>query len=302
MANGSRKRMEEFKTVDLGGRRQVSYAEYGDPRGRPLLFFHGWPSSRLQGKLVDGEAKELGYRVIAPDRPGIGETTGGGDERFLGDWPPLVEELASALGIGGKFSVLGVSGGAPYVYACAHAIPERLEAAGILCGAVPLAEFESTREMMLPYRVMLWARKRAPWMMESALGMGRRAAYWGPRHPVMWLLYRFIPKNDRCVVGDPLVHDCVMGSYREAVKNGSEAVVADGDIYTQDWGFHPEDIQFPIHLWHGEKDRNIPAVMVREIAGRLPQCHTRWFPDEGHYSIAANRAGELLTEMAGATV
>lgn len=34
-------------TITLKDGRRLSYAQYGDPEGKPLFFFHGWPSSRL---------------------------------------------------------------------------------------------------------------------------------------------------------------------------------------------------------------------------------------------------------------
>ena len=52
--------------------RALCYAEYGDPAGLTLFFFHRWPSSRLQGKVLDAEARRLGLRIISPDLFGVG--------------------------------------------------------------------------------------------------------------------------------------------------------------------------------------------------------------------------------------
>ena len=60
------------------------------------------------------------------------------------------------------------------------------------------------------------------------------------------------------------------------------------------WPFGLEEVRFPIQFWHGELDRNIPAELVREVVLRLPEAETKWFADEGHYSIAAGRVGEVL--------
>src|ERR1700694_584930 len=49
----------------------VAFSEYGDPRGAPVFFCHGWPSSRTMAELTDEAAWNLGVRIISPDRPGI---------------------------------------------------------------------------------------------------------------------------------------------------------------------------------------------------------------------------------------
>src|SRR5437764_8999533 len=106
--------------------RQIAVDETGDPRGYPVFFFHGWPASRLQGAGFSVEAPELGLRILAPDRPGIGLSTPQPGRRLL-DWPPVVREIARQLGFA-RFSVMAVSGGGPYALATAFALPECVEA------------------------------------------------------------------------------------------------------------------------------------------------------------------------------
>ena len=60
------------QTIRLPDGRQLGYAEYGDPKGMPLLFFHGTPGSRLRLSHIDPLARDLGVRVVAPERPGFG--------------------------------------------------------------------------------------------------------------------------------------------------------------------------------------------------------------------------------------
>src|SRR5512141_2763064 len=56
----------------LSGGRLLGYAEYGDPAGAPVFYFHGWPSSRLEGRAAHAPALNLGLRLVAPERPGYG--------------------------------------------------------------------------------------------------------------------------------------------------------------------------------------------------------------------------------------
>ncbi len=58
-------------TVRLGDGRLLGYAEWGDPAGAPVLFFHGGGMSRL-GAIGESAAGRLGVRLIGLDRPGFG--------------------------------------------------------------------------------------------------------------------------------------------------------------------------------------------------------------------------------------
>jgi pimeloyl-ACP methyl ester carboxylesterase len=99
-------------TIKLGDGRALAYAEYGDPVGRPVFYFHGFPGSRLEAALADSAASSVSMRLVAVDRPGYGRSDFKPRRRIL-DWPEDVSELARELAID-RFSVLGVSGGGPY--------------------------------------------------------------------------------------------------------------------------------------------------------------------------------------------
>ena len=48
---------------------RLAFHEYGDPAGQPLIFYHG-TGSHVHGMLLHKPAREYGFRIIAPDRPG----------------------------------------------------------------------------------------------------------------------------------------------------------------------------------------------------------------------------------------
>jgi len=125
----------EDNILILSDGRKLGYAEYGDAKGKPIFFFHGWPSSRIQGEILDVSAKKLHARIIAIDRPGYGLSTFKKNRTLL-EWPNDVTKLADYLNIK-KFAVIGVSGGGPYAAVCAYKIPERLTNAGIVVGLAP---------------------------------------------------------------------------------------------------------------------------------------------------------------------
>jgi pimeloyl-ACP methyl ester carboxylesterase len=115
--------------------RSIGVLEVGQAAGVPVFHFHGSGSSRLEAVLVADAAKKAGVRLIALDRPGVGQSDPCDRDRLL-DWPEQVVEVADALKIQ-KFAVLGMSAGGPYALACAAAIPHRLTACALICAVAP---------------------------------------------------------------------------------------------------------------------------------------------------------------------
>src|SRR2546423_10606994 len=139
-------KMKKERFVQLQGGAVVAFQEYGDPNGVPVMFCHGWPSSLTMAQLTDEPARELGVRIISPDRPGISGSSLQPD-RKLADWPGVIEGVLDHLEIG-EFRVLAISGGAPYAYATAATMPGRVRAIAIVCGATPMAELQDRRGLL----------------------------------------------------------------------------------------------------------------------------------------------------------
>lgn len=62
-------------TFTLPDGRKLGYADYGDPNGKPILYQHGTPGSRMEATRYHALGKELGLRVVSLDRPGYGWST-----------------------------------------------------------------------------------------------------------------------------------------------------------------------------------------------------------------------------------
>ena len=67
--------MDDCKLLHLENGGDLAFCEYGNAAGTPVLFFHGWPSSRTMAELADKAARELNVRIISPDRPGIRDSS-----------------------------------------------------------------------------------------------------------------------------------------------------------------------------------------------------------------------------------
>ncbi|HKH81059.1 MAG TPA: alpha/beta hydrolase [Methylovirgula sp.] len=267
-------------TLQLRDGRTLGLAEYGDPAGNVLFYFHGYPGARVEARLLAEPAQRLGIRLIGIDRPGMGLSTFQARRRFL-DWPSDVAGLADKLGID-RFSVVGCSGGGPYALACACKIPDRLVACGIVAGAGIAGPFLSLISRGLPWLLSPLIR---PFFQdeEHAARSGRRFNGW-------W------PEPDKKV--RPRVGNILAASLVEAFRQGSKGLAYEGTLLGGHWDFKPEDVHCPnLYWWHGERDRHVPIAMGRAVADRLSGCKAIYYPDEGHISLIVNRGEDIVRTL-----
>lgn len=94
----SRYRMDNGSsdTFILPDGRKLGYAQYGSLKGRPILYLHGLPGSRLEAAGYDELGLKLGARIIAADRPGYGWSSPHPGRTLL-DYPKDLEHLAKYL-------------------------------------------------------------------------------------------------------------------------------------------------------------------------------------------------------------
>lgn len=272
--------------------RLLSYGEYGQPEGVAVIYCHGFPGSRLEAALAAPLAQRLGVRLIAPDRPGFGLSSPLPGRRF-GDWPADVAQLLAALKID-EFSLLGVSGGAPYALAASSCLPN-VQQVGLVCGLGPITS--DSLEAMSPLgrcglQLALWA----PCLARGGYRLLARAIC---RHSARFLgwMTAGVPDVDRAVLARPEVRSAILTSFRESVRQGGAAGAEELLLYARPWDISPSACQAPVQLWHGELDATVPVDFGRRLAASLPNCRARFLPDEGHYSLPLGQLELILRQL-----
>lgn len=289
--------MKRENFVQLQSGAVLAFQEYGDANGVPVVFCHGWPSSCTMARLTDDPARELGVRIISPDRPGISGSSLQ-PNRKLADWPHVVERLLEHLGIG-EFRMLAISGGAPYAYATAVAMPNRVRSIAIVCGAIPMAELEDARGLLPLYRWMLALYRSRPLLLRRLVCMARPILSMRPPVRLRPLLLKMLMLRpcDAESLRDAAAFEAIFESQRRAWRGSGEGVMADAQIYAQPWGFSLEDIRVRVRLWHGKQDRAFSVHLAEEVAKRLPECYVRFIDNAGHYSLPIRHMREILKDL-----
>lgn len=273
--------------------RKLAYAEFGKPDGFPVMYLHGAPSSRLEPALLGDDAwRDLGLRVIAPDRPGMG----GSDfqpNRGFSDWPKDVVSLADALELD-EFSVLGFSGGGGYVAACAAKISERLRAAVIVSGGWQM-NLRDARDLPVTNRLVWILASRAPFMLPLLLKFMGKAP--GTREQELAQAKKIFPAADYAALEPPGRLEAFGEVLRASLHQGTKGAAWDMRLYGREFDFRLDEIRMPLKLFHGEQDANVPIAMVRRIAAELPNAQLVTYENEAHISTLCNHLDEVARAL-----
>lgn len=267
----------------LADGRKVQIEEYGDPAGVPALWFHGAFSSRLEAWSLDAPAKELGLRVLALDRPGLGGSDLLPGRTVIG-YADDVRQVLDQLGLA-QAAVGGLSNGGMYTMAVASVLPERVLRAVPYNSSTPIADPAARRaagrKTALSYRVMV---RKAPGLDEM---MGKDPG------PVVRFFNRLNP--DAHLLADPEIARAHAASVAEARRQlGNGYLQTEIAHCTQPWGFDHRAVPVPVAVVSGAKDAGLRYAKV--WATELPQGRFVEVPG-GHGGMPAATVSRRLVEL-----
>ncbi len=281
--------------LELSDGRSLCYCEFGDHNGTPIIYCHGFPSSRLEARLAAEAAQKLNIRLIAADRPGLGQSSPQPDRHFK-DFPDDIVALADHLNIE-RFSLVAVSGGGPYAMACAEQYPRRVDKLVLICALGSYEPDGSTKGMRYILSSIILFVQYLP-----------GAGHWFVRHIVCPILGRFpklillmyvnrLTRRERTAFQDKVFYDNFLAAMRESFNQGPAGPARELKLITSAWDINPANIKAETWLWHGEADSVVPSSHSHRHAKLIPNCHARFLPEEGHFSLIYNYMETILRKL-----
>jgi pimeloyl-ACP methyl ester carboxylesterase len=275
--------------IRLRDGRTLTFAEYGSQRGAPMLFFHGGNDSRLEAAIFHRDAREIGVRVIAPDRPGFGRSDHKPGRRLI-DWPNDVAELADALLVD-DFAVAGHSGGGPHAAAVAHALPSRCTMAALIASPAPAPSSNRGLHPLFRFANLLMRvsptlnrRLQQRWADQVLDTPDRFFQQWG----------RISPADGALFKAHPEIREMIETEMREVARNGIEGILQEHRLYRRSWGLDLADITTAVDIWHGLADRQAAPSWSAYLANHIPNAKLKIVPGAGHFSTLAHRRRDIL--------
>jgi len=266
--------------IILPDQRKIAYCTYGKPNGYPVFYFHGTPGSRIEPFFAQQAGLEYGFRIIAPDRPGLGRSDPQPGRTLL-SWADDVIQIADQLGMD-QFGVIGASGGGPHVLACASAVPERLSFAGVLGSWAPVTQPELAAAMAPLDQFFFRMALYVPRIFSIPFAwIGLAGRYLPPR-----VFVRFLDSSlcdaDRILLKDKELAEFFQQDIQEAFKQGVRGPAAEALLLYQDWGFQLEDISTPVHIIHGTEDKFAPFLYGEYLHQKIKKSIFHPLGGQGH--------------------
>jgi pimeloyl-ACP methyl ester carboxylesterase len=273
-----------FSTATLRDGRALEYADFGDPAGRPVLFFPGTPGTAGKGAVVADAARANRIRLVGVTRPGYGAstTTPPGLTRVAAD----ACELADHLGLG-EFVSMGISGGAPYALALAALAPERVSSVAVLGGPGPHAEVtpEALDESDLKAVELLAAGDVDA---ATAILMAEAERFFGPMQQLSaeefhTQLQKTRPPGKNWFEDKPDLLPVFEADFQRAIAR-LDGFVRDNLSGLGTWDFDLGQVTAPVRLVHGADDGMVPAKHGEWLHERLPNSERHVVPGNHGYA------------------
>jgi len=243
----------------------LSYAEYRNKTGVPLLVQHGLIASISDHHLFD-RLLDSGNRLICIARPGYGESSPYLMQN-LAEWGDIVSSLVEKLKIS-KFDVLGMSSGAPYSYAIGYKLPDQVRNIFIFSG-IPALYNENILSHW-PYEVT----KNASMVEMEELAYE--------------LFFSHLSKED-----------LERRHIKDSMQNRCFGIAQDFKLRCIDWGFQLSEVKENVHMQHSRMDREVPFLTAERTAKLLPNCQLEIREQGEHFSQEAldNFMNGMLAKM-----
>jgi pimeloyl-ACP methyl ester carboxylesterase len=295
-------------SIEVAGNRKLQLVDAGDPSGRPVIYLHGTPASRVLDPRWTADALRQGIRLIGYDRPGYGGSTPLAGRR-VADAAADVAAIADHLNLP-RVAVWGISGGGPHALACAALLPTRCVGAAVLESPAPPEYGPAERSTKVNKHVsceplvslreqQIWKKAHQEQDTKSVrTNLSLLEVLASNRPSLRRGIYRMLmPLYIGSVEARALSRACAqwtVSSMREGFQQGVEGGQDDEiAIYHQPWGFEFADIRVPVLLWHGQKDQFVGVREGRWLADHIPKVESRFPAEDGHVSIAEYRIPEV---------
>lgn len=272
-----------FETMRMPDGRRYDYIEFGDKKGRPVLYFPLDYGLIRWSRDMEEAAERRGIRVIAPVRAGFGYSSQlpqGVD--YAGETAADAGRLLSHLKIK-QCAVMALGADLRFAMRLGIAQPDLVTGILACSGALPAMTAAQYERMHKWHRFILanarYAPKILPFLVKAGFSLARRLG-----NAAFFEAVNADSPADLRTFADPKV--------REAILMGSEICLSDWhtahaafareciDSETN-WAETVRACKVPVRLLQGGQDPQSPTETIRELAAEFPHLEIEIIEDAG---------------------
>jgi pimeloyl-ACP methyl ester carboxylesterase len=242
-----------FQTTRYKNDNSLSYTDFGNNSGYPILIQHGLIAS-IKDDYLFRQLIDFGARLICIARPGYGRSSPY-EMRSIVEWADIVAVLIAELNLP-QFDILGMSSGAPYSYAIAYKFPQKVRNIFIFSGTPAL------------YDERILSSWPFPVTKNASIAEMEKTAF--------EVFFSNISQEDM-----------VKNNIKDSMMNDCFGIALDLKLRCMDWGFVLQDVNANVQMQHSRFDHSVPFVTAEMTSKLLPNCKFTVKDNDIHFSAEA---------------
>jgi pimeloyl-ACP methyl ester carboxylesterase len=279
-------------TVRVADGRKIAYRTYGPADGRPVLLFHGGIGASLLPPGTEAACHELGLRIVAPERAGVGHSDGLARhslEAVAQDMAAFAIELNLS-----PVQYLAINSGGQAALATAAQAPDTVSRILMLSPRPP-----STAHARSPNRMVVLQKRLQdhPWMAEAYFAIVKHRF----TRPLMRqiMVASAVSKGDGAFLAKhPQIVDTIALGVQAALKRGAQGTAAEITTPPSKDELAALGRTAPVTVWLGAEDDYATPDEVTDWMGDRIETLTV-IDGIGHY-LTLKHWTEALAWLSGA--
>jgi pimeloyl-ACP methyl ester carboxylesterase len=239
----------------------MDFSEYGNPAGKPVVYFHGVPGSPYESAVFDTPAREKGLRILCFDRFAIDHSI------TDSDYYRQIAQAISGTVQGARVDFIGFSLGTHAALEVSTLMPRQVRSLHLVSAAAPLDGGDFLDQMA--GKAVFSLAKRSPglfqWLVKWQALLAKRAP-----QMLFRMLFASAQGQDRELVKSPEFRALICRVLQQCFAQGTSGYTRDIQRYLQPWSDKVFASEVNICLWHGSADNWSPFAMSAYLAERLP--------------------------------
>ncbi|MGY9048696.1 hypothetical protein P775_24980 [Puniceibacterium antarcticum] len=281
-------------SLHSGALGKVGLHRFGLQNGIPVLFFHGAIFGIAGHDVTRNAAEILGLDVIAPERPGYGNTPLGKGEDPVALACNQALEILDELAIS-RVVVLGHDIGTLYALQFATRYSNRVAAVVTAPTTPPMQSWSQTADMPTRHRVNAWAAQNMPQIMDKIVSLGLSQIARKGVDAMPKLIF------DGCIFDQemlrrPEMSQALQESFSLAWAQEGAGFRMDMHLTNLDWQADVTRVSVPVLCLHGEQSQTVSRRSVAQLASDLPQGRFQPVADAGH-SMPLSHTAYILRQV-----